>query len=697
MNVLELKTAFAQNNVKANRFEILRTIANLINQGNEMSAREMILRALEHREEFGDMEPILDALVREAGLFPYVDDAHLSLSDQIAYEFHKPLNMEHELVFHRQQSEIYRRLMEGQNLIVSAPTSFGKSKIIDALIAAERFTNIVVIVPTIALIDETRRRLSAFSNRYKIVTQVSQNPESRNVFVFTAERANAYQHFPRIDFLVIDEFYKIDGLSEDKQRTVALNQAFYKFIKQGAQFYMLGPCIHQIPYGLEERLKCFFYLTQFATVVSEEIRINAGRNPIDQLVELCRSLREPTLIFCKSPKRVNQIARALVSAGIGKNTNLQHASNWLAQEFHPDWVLPIGLLQGIGIHHGRLPRSVGQFVVRAFNEEQLQFLICTSTLIEGVNTKAKNVIIFDNEIAQQKFDYFTFNNIKGRSGRMFQHFIGQVFLFHDPPQDELRFIDFPLYSQGKDTPNSILVQLDDADLTREAKTRIAGFKSQDLLPLQLLREQATFEPEDLLHLAKLVTDLEPATARNLAWTTYPHYEQLKFCSELIWQSLIRKGHGGVSSASQLAMKLSKLSGSQSVKSRIADELRPGRFQANNADEAVERVLQFDRTWASFEVPRLLTALDAIQKHVLSERDLPTGNYKFYVNRVENLFRKPFHVALEEYGLPLQLTDRLWLKNPQSIDDALEQITDYPIERLTHPFEREMVQDCVAHL
>ena len=30
-------------------------------------------------------------------------------------------------------------------------------------------------------------------------------------------------------------------------------------------------------------------------------------------------------------------------------------------------------------------------------------MVCTSTLIEGVNTKAKNVIVYDNKIAKKKF------------------------------------------------------------------------------------------------------------------------------------------------------------------------------------------------------------------------------------------------------------------------------------------------------
>src|SRR5687767_6411555 len=131
MNSAELRTALSlKEELQLNGFAILRSIATLVNSGSDIDAREMILRALERREEFHDMEPILDALVREVGLFPYLDEANLSLSDQIAYEFHKPLNLEDEIVFHRQQSEIYRRLMEGESVILSAPTSFGKSRII---------------------------------------------------------------------------------------------------------------------------------------------------------------------------------------------------------------------------------------------------------------------------------------------------------------------------------------------------------------------------------------------------------------------------------------------------------------------------------------------------------------------------------------------------------------------------------------
>lgn len=189
----------------------------------------------------------------------------------------------------------------GDNIILSAPTSFGKSRIIDAMLATGRFRNVAVIVPTLALIDETRRRLAAFSDRYKIVTHLSQQPVDRNVFVLTAERAVAYEQMPKIDFFVIDEFYRIGAIAEDRTRTVALNQAFYKLRKGGGQFYLLGPSIREIPAGLESAFQCFFYPTDYSTVVTEVHRVGGQGDEIERLVGLARELDEQTLIYCRSP------------------------------------------------------------------------------------------------------------------------------------------------------------------------------------------------------------------------------------------------------------------------------------------------------------------------------------------------------------------------------------------------------------
>lgn len=684
-------------------FELLKGIVTLLNKGDsnsEKQCRELLYRALEHREAFGNCQLILDGLIRELGLFPYLENENesLSLPDAIAYEYHRPEFSSEGIVFHREQAEIYRLLLSGENLILSAPTSFGKSKIIDSMIESGKFSNIAVIVPTIALIDETRRRLMHFSRNFKIITQVSQSPVTKNIFIFTAERLNSYGNLPHIDFFTIDEFYKIGIVNSDKKRMSALNQAFYRLLKDGGQFYLLGPCVQQIPDGVEGKFQCHFFKTTFATVASDVIEVKQKIDTIHTLINLINELNgEPTIIYCKSPKSANDVATALYSAF---STTLHkrnvYAAEWMRSNFHKEWILPKCLEVGIGIHHGRLPRSLGQFVVRSFNNEKLNVLICTSTLIEGVNTKAKNVVVYDNKIAEQNLDFFTFNNIKGRSGRMFKHFVGRVYLFHKSPEEELPFVDFPVFSQNENAPNSLLVNLDESDLTQNSRERLAPIIDQDYLPIEILRKHSSIEPENLLELTKHLQTISAAGKQLLAWTGYPTWEQLSFVCELSWNVLLGyRRKAGISSGNQLAMKIKQLRKTPEFRVRIENELR-GEYAANSPDEAIERIFEFDRTWATFDMPRILRAFSDIRKHTLGG----SGDYHFFAGQLENLFRPSFQVALEEFGLPLQISDKISKKigDADTLDSALDLIRSLQISELKlSPFECELLEDCQQNI
>lgn len=691
--------------VKADPFTILKGIASFVNSdGMQSQACDLLLRALEHRESFGPSAAVLDSFARATGLFPYADPNYLGLKDLIAYEYHRPDNLGDQIVFHREQAEVYRRLMSGDSVILSAPTSFGKSRVVDACIASGRFDNIVVVVPTLALIDETRRRLSTFSDTFRVITHLSQKPGAKNIFVLTAERVVSYPQFPKINFFVIDEFYKIGAMVEDESRTVALNEAFYRLLKDRGQFYLLGPNIQKIPDGLEDAYRCFFFPTRFSTVAVDTVRAEGSGKELTRLMNVLKSLEEPTLIYCSSPARVNEVARAMMKDGIGVDApTMEDASTWVARQYHPDWIFGTALRRGIGIHHGRLPRSLSQFVVRAFNEERLRFLICTSTLIEGVNTKAKNVVIWDNTIGQNRpLDYFTFNNIKGRSGRMFQHFVGKVFLFDEPPQEQLPFVDFPLFTQESATPDSLLIQLDQADLTQRSKDRIKKFTEQSILPIEVLRSNHSLSPEGQIELARHIQSRANSLWPKLAWKGFPeNYDQLKACCELIWRFLIDSNRKhGVFSGNQLAYKTWQLYQTSNTAKRVQAELAPSKYAAKSPDEAVERVLQFERNWAGFELPRLLMALSSIQQHVLSQLGLPFGDYSSFAAQSESLFRTPVVAALDEYGIPIQLGERLknLLRTKDDLDIAIDALRSLDGTKLKlGPFETELLNDAKSAL
>lgn len=681
-------------------FVILQEISRRLSQRSSYRfGVDMVMRALEHRDCFGALEEIFDAMVRDVGLFPYVNADNLSLQDRIADEYHRP-DVDSDTIFHRVQAEVYRRLVSGENVILSAPTSFGKSRLIDDVIQRRRFGNAAVVVPTLALVDETRRRLTErFRADYKIVTHHSQEPAERNIFVMTPERIAGYEDLPPISFFVIDEFYKVGAIAEaDDSRVVTLNHAFYKLFKIGGQFYLLGPNVKSIPSEVEGELSCTFFQTDFSTVVTEKIRVTPeeDESPEDALVNLCRSISEPTLIYCASPGKAIQAARRLVDEDVAAGLEGPGiAADWIGSHYSNEWVLPVALRCGIGVHHGRVPRAIGQYIVRAFNSGALRFLICTSTLIEGVNTSAKNVIVYDKKIARKNLDYFTFNNIVGRSGRMFQHFVGRVYLFHDPPQPSLPFVDFPFVTQDK-APPSLLVQLEDEDLSEKSESIVQGILGQNILPSEIIRENASIDPDGQLLLAQHIIDNVDSEQPLLGWSGYPVWNELKHVCELIWKYLAgeRPAKGGVVSPIQLTHKINRLRDRMPYPDQIQGEIVSG--YSGTADRAVDKVLDFERSWATFHFPRYLMALHRIQEHVLKELGESPGEYTFYAAQVESLFRKPTLVHLDEFGLPLPMLDDIEELFPDSpsLDDAIAVVRDLsPDEHGFDEFEKELLEHC----
>ncbi|HDR1924048.1 TPA: DEAD/DEAH box helicase [Pasteurella multocida] len=690
-------------------FLILQSICALVNSvkdDEKNKIQQLLLRVLDRKDEFVHLAEIINDLIRHFGLYPYLDTDLLTIKDAIARELHKPALLNNQtipelndegIVFHRLQAEVYQYLMNGENVILSAPTSFGKSALIDSLIESNKFNNIIIVVPTIALIDETRRRLFVLHSGHKIITHASQELRDRNIFILTQERAVEFPYLPEFDLFILDEFYKLDP-REDSDRAMVLNHAFYKLYKRSKQFYLLGPNIQNIPEGLPERFNCKFIKTDYSTVVTDLITVKTKDDTYQDLIELCNKIQGSTLIFCSSPKKARVITQLLVDNYSQHDVGLPEAAEWIAQKYHPEWTLVKGLRNGIGMHHGRIPRAIAHICVKGFNEEKLPFLVCTSTLIEGVNTKAKNIIIFDNKIASKKYDFFTFNNIRGRSGRMFQHFIGHVYLFNEPPQETLPIVDIPVFSQDENTNESLLIQLDAEDINSESWERVKKYHEQDIISLDVLRSNSGIEPNIQLNLANHLLN-NPNILSEISWNNYPEYQQLlKLCS-LIWDFLIEGNQFyHIKSGRQLAFKINQLRNC-SIEEIIEAEINNTRYP-KTPDDAVENTLNFVRQWAQFYFPRFAMAVCRIQNAIADKLGIEKADYSFFCGQVENLFLDPALVALDEYGMPLALAQKLEEKidSKGSLDLAIKNLSTLNIEDLQLSyFEKEILGDVIKSI
>ncbi|WP_254692856.1 DEAD/DEAH box helicase [Shinella daejeonensis] len=153
-------------------FDTCYEINRLLTLKNEIAARNLLIRLLADLDHSKTPYPqVVNHMIRATGLFPYLQLANASWDQKYVHHAFEVDVGRRVATLHREQSSVLAKLLDGKNIAISAPTSFGKSFVIDAFIAAKRPSNVVIIVPTIALMDETRRRLfKKFSEEYTIVT-----------------------------------------------------------------------------------------------------------------------------------------------------------------------------------------------------------------------------------------------------------------------------------------------------------------------------------------------------------------------------------------------------------------------------------------------------------------------------------------------------------------------------------------------
>jgi superfamily II helicase len=84
------------------------------------------------------------------------------------------------------------------------------------------------------------------------------------------------------------------------------------------------------------------------------------------------------------------------------------------------------LEKGIAYHFGNIPQIIRNKVELLFKEREINYIFCTSTLLEGVNLPAKNVFILNNKNGRNYFQPIDFWNLAGRAGRLKYELSGNI-------------------------------------------------------------------------------------------------------------------------------------------------------------------------------------------------------------------------------------------------------------------------------
>lgn len=689
-------------------FPIFRGITHLANKEQTSSiARDLIIRLLPHKMLLTDgYDDLLDALVRQVGLFPYADQTkNLSIQDQMLLEAHRVRGLEQERFFHSLQLSVFQEIKNGRNVVLSAPTSVGKSLVVDAVLATKMHKKAVIIVPTIALIDETRRRIiSAIGGTHDIIThssQVSLGDGRPTVYILTQERALGRSDLEDTDFFVIDEFYKLDLRGTQDERAIDLNICFHRLAKNGAQFYLIGPNISNVR-GLASEYKHVFMPSDFSTVALDIEYFNLKRRGTERqikLIDLCASLKSPTLVYCQSPRSAREAARTVYGATESSMCEAtKDAVNWLEQYFPVEWEVIQALKRGIGIHHGNVPRAIQQYMVRAFEEGHIRILVCTSTIIEGVNTVAENVIIFDRRTNTSTIDDFTFKNIAGRAGRMNRYFIGKVYVLEEAVAEGDHIVDLPGGQQNEETPLSLILDLPSENLTKLSQERITTAFERSKLSEATIRQNRHISIEDQNSLFDAINEIYDEHPDNLRWTGIPRSDQLLTVCNLIYVHL---DHGdslrkyGIFAGNQLQAALTSLMNSKNFKYFIAQQVE-NRPDILSVSDAVEQALAFLRKYVGYRFGRQLMAINRIQAEVLSRYKKTTpGDYSMLAARADTLFMPAGIFALDEYGVPSEIAQKIMadIKEVEDVDNGLRALAQVDLQKIElHPFEKDILEN-----
>ena len=436
----------------------------------------------------------------------------------------------------KRQKEVIDKFMslEQKRILVSAPTSFGKTFLLREIIFLnrERYRNILLLFPTIALLNKNTESVNQLIQElkleYKIINNVYSGIEDteKHIFILTPERALkllADNANLSIDFFFFDEVYKIDedfdrnedsnekeGEEDVKQdngnRAKAFRIVLYLLAKSVKEYYLAGPYLNlnQVKKGMQIFLKdnnitpiqIEFEPTSRIEIdawkmnsieyhpvlgeIKKQLYAHAGPSTKEKVQGIVKYLQENRLgqaiFYCSTPSNSMKYTRDIIEAfseekekkipydfieHLKKKYNVKIGKSKDSTMY---WSLVQALENGIGIHHGKFPKYVQNEVLRLFNNGDFDYLFCTSTIIEGVNTNAKNVVIINNSVGNTTMTAFALKNIKGRAGRYYHHAMGRVF-YTDSKQRQIENADdMQLNFQTYDTHPILNADIDNASL-----------------------------------------------------------------------------------------------------------------------------------------------------------------------------------------------------------------------------------------
>ncbi|WP_244486618.1 helicase-related protein [Aureimonas sp. Leaf324] len=94
---------------------------------------------------------------------------------------------------------------------------------------------------------------------------------------------------------------------------------------------------------------------------------------------------------------------------------------------HPEFLLASLVVLGVAFHFGNMPSLLRLEIERLFRAGKIRFLVCASTLIEGVNLSCRTIVVRGPRKGKgHPMEPHDFWNLAGRAGRWGDEFQGNI-------------------------------------------------------------------------------------------------------------------------------------------------------------------------------------------------------------------------------------------------------------------------------
>ncbi|MCZ8091184.1 hypothetical protein [Flavobacterium sp.] len=240
------------------------------------------------------------------------------------------------------------------------------------------------------------------------------------------------------------------------------------------------------------------------------------KNAID-LIQNEKSIKN--IIYLNRPQHIEEFAKELANVNNPNDMQIDEIIETISDFVHPKYNLIDYIKKGIVYHHGGMPEVIRLYVENIFsNTKKLEFVITSSTLLEGVNIPAEKIFLLSLSKGKGYLSKSHFKNLIGRVNRFSEIFNSE--------SGNLNLLEPNIYV----VKNKYMA--DNANLTKfiedRAKTEI---EINDEVNNILLKDESSLnkkEKEDLLNTLEYLENIEP-NSTNLENVVYVESEIAKLC------------------------------------------------------------------------------------------------------------------------------------------------------------------------